>query len=165
MGTPGARVVLANGKFAVLANGKFAVYNAAGECPECCGGATGNCTDWQATCFDGTALPLVSTYTPCELPGDCAGKDGYSGTMPWEEESAWYFGYDIPSDLEYKLWCVDGVWNFQVNENGKNPPNGCWGTATPALVCAGGVYPTGTFNVTIYNGATACGVMTVTLGP
>jgi hypothetical protein len=38
--TPGALVLTGSGKLAVTADGKLRVYNAAGECPECCGGLT-----------------------------------------------------------------------------------------------------------------------------
>jgi hypothetical protein len=38
MGQPGEFVLLDDGTFAVRADGTFAVYDADGECPECCGG-------------------------------------------------------------------------------------------------------------------------------
>ena len=174
MGTPGALVVKANGKFAVLANGKFAVYNAAGECPECCGGASTSCTDWGTNCFDGdeladppvnpTNLPVVLTYTPCDGAVDCAGKTGYSGVMWMTLPTMKYSG--AGGGFDFYLRCTGASWDFAIFSGGV-PSSGCYGNATPALVCANGKYPTGTFAVTMYDTAkgTSCGIMTVTFGP
>jgi hypothetical protein len=68
--------------------------------------------------------------------------------------------------FDFFLKCEAGVWLFEIFTQGV-PREHCYGTVYPALVCGNAKYPTGTFNVTIYDSAkgTACGVMTVTFGP
>jgi len=68
MGTPGRVMIRADGKRGVLASGKAAVFNAGGECAECClepGDACGFCEGVTPLTFE----VVLSSITPCCIPG------------------------------------------------------------------------------------------------
>ena len=70
MGTPGAFVVLSDGSFALAADGSFLVFDAAGNCPECCGGG-GHCVTGCGccSCAGGGYPNVLATADGIILPG------------------------------------------------------------------------------------------------
>jgi len=63
MGTPGRVMIRADGKRGLLANGKAAVFNADGDCPECCGEPCEFCSG--ATPKRITVVISGSSYCQC----------------------------------------------------------------------------------------------------
>jgi hypothetical protein len=138
MGTPGAQVILASGKRGILPSGKRALYDANGECPECC--ESDICTD------PGYATIQIADYADGDIGGceDCAEPDPFlpgtwngvferaTGTIPtfeWnqsgcsgDEPECWWGACEV-GEIDGKafsdavvFYCADsGVWHLIVS--------------------------------------------------
>jgi hypothetical protein len=88
MATPGKIVVTANGKRGVLTIGKVAVFNADGDCPECCG--VEPCPSCKV---DTTPEIITFTFTGVQPASGCSlaqyiGYDGGQYFTKWVEAPA-----------------------------------------------------------------------------